>query len=224
MGHWVVRDVSRVAVATIEAFRGLPTGILSDCMNRQMAMDAGVSSLVRGRVVIGAAFTVQSVESCNWGGHQALAMAQPGDVLVVAARGGRSAAVWGNIMTVAARMNGLAGVVIDGCIRDSAENRADELPIFCRGTCAAGPHKGWPCNLNVPVSCAGVPVMPGDLIVGDDDGVVVVPRVRAEEILVEARERLATEREWYRRINAGESTLTVLGLTPASPEASGGSS
>jgi 4-hydroxy-4-methyl-2-oxoglutarate aldolase len=218
MGQWIGRDTSRPGATTIEAFRGIPTGILSDCMNRQMAMDGGVTSLVPGRSILGPAFTVQSVESCNWGGHQALAMAQPGDVLVVAARGGERAAVWGHIMTVAARIRGLAGVIVDGCVRDTAENRADALPIFCRGSCPAGPHKGWPCNLNVPVSCAGVPVLPGDVIVGDDDGVVVVPLARAEEILIEARQRMTTEREWYRRIEAGESTLSVLGLAPTAPK------
>jgi regulator of RNase E activity RraA len=108
----------------------------------------------------------------------------------------------------------LAGVVIDGCIRDSAENRSDTLPIFARGICPAGPHKGWPCNLNVPVSCAGVAVLPGDIVVGDDDGVVVVPASRAIQVLEESSKRMATEKDWYRRLQAGESTVSLLGLKP----------
>jgi 4-hydroxy-4-methyl-2-oxoglutarate aldolase len=181
-------------------------------MNRQMAMDANIRPLREGCRLFGSALTVQSVDACNWGGHQALEMIQPGDVLVIAARGCLSAAVWGHLMSVAARLRGASGVVIDGCVRDVSENRADELPVFCRGACPAGPHKGWPCNINVPVSCAGVPVIPGDIVVGDDDGVVVVPLARADEIVREARQRKSVEEDWYRRLGQGESTVSILGL------------
>ena len=214
MSQWIMREFDRPAAELIVQFRAIPTGILSDCMNRSQSMDAGVRSLVQGWRVHGPAFTVQSVESCNWGAHQALSLSKAGDVLVIAARGGMTSAVWGHVMTAAARKIGLAGVVVDGCVRDAEENRADMLPIFCRGVCPGGPHKGWPCNLNVPVSCAGVPVLPGDIVVGDDDGVVVVPQLRAIEVLEEARGRMAKEADWYRRLDAGESTLNLLGIKP----------
>jgi 4-hydroxy-4-methyl-2-oxoglutarate aldolase len=183
-------------------------------MNRMQALDAGIRPIAPGLKICGPAFTVQSVESNNWGAHQALVLAKAGDVLVLAARGGMQSAVWGHVMTQAAKNRGLAGVVIDGCIRDSAENRSDTLPIFARGICPAGPHKGWPCNLNVPVSCAGVAVLPGDIVVGDDDGVVVVPASRAIQVLEESSKRMATEKDWYRRLQAGESTVSLLGLKP----------
>jgi len=154
------------------------------------------------------------MESCNWGAHQALRLVQPGDVLVLAARGGMSAGVWGHVLTAAALKVGLAGVVIDGCIRDAAENRADKLPIACRGICPGGPHKGWPCNLNVPISCAGVAVLPGDIVVADDDGVAVVPQTRVAAVLEEARRRIELEASWHQRLAAGESTLQLLGLEP----------
>jgi len=175
-------------------------------------MDAGIKPLVPGQRLCGPAFTVASMESCNWGGHQALAMAAPGDVLVIAARGGMQNAVWGHVMTVAAKKRGLAGVVIDGCIRDAQENRADDFPIFCRGVCPGGPHKGWPCNLNVPISCAGVPVLPGSIVVGDDDGVAVVPVPHAQEIIEESNKRMTMERDWFRRLEQGELTLSLLGI------------
>ena len=214
MSQWVNFDFERPPRSLVSQFARVPTGILSDCMNRMQAMDSGIGPLRTGTRCCGPAFTVQSVESNNWGAHQALTLACRGDVLVIAARGGRRSAVWGHVMTVAARRLGLAGVVVDGCIRDSAQNRADKLPIFARGVCPAGPHKAWPCNLNVPIACAGVPVLPGDLIVGDDDGVVVVPAARARQVLEEARERMQMEKQWYRRLKSGASTVSLLGIKP----------
>jgi len=214
MSQWVVRDFERPAKEIVERVGKVPTGILSDCMNRMQSMHGGIRPISRGMRVCGPAFTIQSVESNNWGGHQALSMVKAEDVLVIAARGSMQSAVWGHVMTVAAKRRGLAGVVVDGCIRDSAENRSDSLPIFARGICAAGPHKGWPCNLNVPVSCAGVAVLPGDIIVGDDDGVVVVPADRAVQVLEESAKRIEMEKDWYRRIETGESTVSLLGLKP----------
>jgi 4-hydroxy-4-methyl-2-oxoglutarate aldolase len=214
MSQWVIRDFDRPPQELMKQLGDIPTGILSDCMNRMQSLDAGIRPIVPGLKVCGPAFTIQSVESNNWGAHQALVLAKSGDVLVLAARGGMQNAVWGHVMTEAAKQRGLAGIIIDGCIRDSAENRSDNLPIFARGTCPAGPHKGWPCNLNVPVSCAGVAVLPGDIIVGDDDGVVVVPASRAIQVLEESTKRMAMEKDWYRRLEAGESTVSLLGLKP----------
>jgi 4-hydroxy-4-methyl-2-oxoglutarate aldolase len=212
MSHWVIRDFDRPPQDLVRQLGSVPTAILSDALNRMQSLDAGIRALTQGWRVCGPAFTVQSVESSNWGAHQALLMAKPGDVLVLAARGGMQSAVWGHVMTVAAKKLGLAGVVIDGCVRDSVLLRSDTLPIFARGICPAGPHKGWPCNLNVPVSCAGVAVLPGDIVVGDDDGLVVIPAARATQVWAECQERMAVEKDWYRRLEAGESTVSLLGL------------
>jgi 4-hydroxy-4-methyl-2-oxoglutarate aldolase len=214
MSQWVIREFDRPSQDLVRQLAGMPTGILSDCMNRMQSLDAGIRPIAPGLRICGPAFTVQSIESNNWGAHQALVLAVPGDVLVLAARGGMQSAVWGHVMTQSAKNRGIAGVIIDGCIRDSAENRSDSLPIFARGICSAGPHKGWPCNLNVPVSCGGVAVLPGDVVIGDDDGVVIVPANRAAEVLEESSKRMAVEKDWYRRLEAGESTVSLLGLKP----------
>lgn len=214
MSQWVIQDFNRLPHELMARLGTIATGILSDCMNRMQSLDGAVRPISPGLRLCGPAFTVQSVESNNWGAHQALAIAKPGDVLVLAARGGMHSAVWGHVMTTAAKKRGLAGIIVDGCIRDSVENRSDTLPIFARGICSAGPHKGWPCNLNVPVSCAGVAVLPGDVIVGDDDGVVVVPAERLAQVLEESAERIETEQDWYRRIEAGQTTVSLLGLKP----------
>jgi len=212
MAQWLNRQFERAPKKMVAACGSVPTGVLSDCMNRFQAMDAAIRPLVPGMKCVGSAFTVQAMESCNWGAHQALALAKPGDVLVIAARGSALGAVWGHVMTLAATRKGIAGVVLDGCVRDVEENRRELLPIFCRGICPGGPHKGWPCNLNVPVSCAGVAVLPGDIVVGDEDGVVVVPCARATQVLAEARKKLETEKDWKRRVAAGEDTPSLLGL------------
>ena len=213
MPRWIQTTFDRPSPELVQQFADIPTSILSDSMNRFQAMDAGIKPLREGMALVGVAFTVQAMESSNWEAHQALSLTQAGDVLVIAARGGMNAAVWGHVMTAAAKKRNLAGLVIDGCIRDAAENRADTLPIYCRGIAPAGPHKGWQGNINMPIACAGVVVNAGDIIVGDDDGVVVIPQQRAEEVLLEARQRMAGEAEWYRRIEAGENTADILGLS-----------
>lgn len=215
MPRWIRKDFERPSPELIANFKDIPTSILCDSMNRFQAMDAGIKPLKDGTAFCGAAFTVQAMESCNWEAHQALALAQSGDVLIIAARGGMNSAVWGHVMTHAAKQIGLAGVVIDGCIRDKTENTEDSLPIYCRGVAPGGPHKGWQGNINVAVACAGIVIQAGDIVVGDDDGVVVVPLAKADEVLKEARERIQKEDEWYRRISAGESTADILGLPEA---------
>lgn len=215
MPQWINTNFERPSAELLAQFEGIPTSILCDSMNRFQAMDAGIKALKDGTTLLGTAFTVQAMESSNWEAHQALALAKEGDVLIIAARGGMSGAVWGHIMTHASKQVGLAGVVIDGCIRDKAENTEDTLPIYCRGVAPGGPHKGWQGNINTPVACGGIVIQPGDIVAGDDDGIVVVPLAKAEEVLAEARERLAKEAEWYKRISAGETTVDILGLKKA---------
>lgn len=213
MSKWINPTFDRPHAEQVKQFANIPTSILSDSMNRFQAMDAGIKPLKEGTKLLGVAFTAQAMESCNWEAHQALTLTEAGDVLVIATRGGMNAAVWGHVMTTAAKVRNLAGVVIDGCIRDAAENRADTLPIYCRGIAPSGPHKGWQGNINVPIACAGVVVNAGDIIVGDDDGIVVIPQHKAEEVLLEANKRIAGEEEWYRRIAAGETTSEIFGLS-----------
>lgn len=214
MSQWIVREFPRPSAEALRGFRSAPTGIICDCMNRFQCMDAGIRPLRDDMRICGTAITVQAFEGCNWGAHQALTLARSGDVLVIAANGSLRSAVWGHVLTTAALKLGIEGVVIDGCIRDAEENRGDSFPIFSRGICPGGPHKGWPCNLNVAVACGGVPVLPGDIIVGDADGVVVIPRGRAEEVLGEISRRIDLERDWYTRLENGESTVSLLGMKP----------
>jgi 4-hydroxy-4-methyl-2-oxoglutarate aldolase len=219
---WIERDFVRPPEELLKGFRGLSTGNLSDAMGRMQGCDAGIAPLAAGWRLCGPAFTVQCIEACNWGAHHALSMARAGDVLILSNRGAMTSAVWGHVMTTAAKRAGLGGVVVDGCVRDADENRADTFPIFARGIAPAGPHKNWPCSINVPVSCGGVAVLPGDIVVGDGDGIVIVPARRAEEVLRGGVARREIEQEWYRRIGEGATTVEILNLDPIDGSKDGG--
>ena len=212
MGHWIQSDFERVECEFVKAFKSIPCSIISDCLGRFQSMTATISPWRRGMQLCGPAFPVQAMPSCNWGAHHALALARRGDVVVIAAGGGMTGAVWGHVMTFAAKKRGIGGVVIDGCIRDTKDHECEDFPVFCKGSCPGGSHKGWHDNVGVPVSCGGVPVLPGDLVKGDDDGVVVVPRIRVKEVLLESSKRMCMEKEWYERLEAGETTVEILGL------------
>ena len=144
--------------------------------------------------------------------HLALKYVQAGDVLVIDGKGVTTRAGWGGLQTLSASRKGVAAVVIDGAIRDVADIARYGMPVYCRGASPAGPHKGWAGRVNLPISCAGMVVEPGDIIVGDDDGVVVVPAGRAEAVLEAARKKLAVEAEWFRQVEQGHDTADFLGF------------
>jgi 4-hydroxy-4-methyl-2-oxoglutarate aldolase len=140
-------------------------------------------------------------------------MALPGDVLVVHVSGAYEHGYWGEIMSTAAKVRGLAGLVIDGCVRDGALLEQIGFPVFARGLCIRGTGKdfdaaGW---INFPTVFADVTVQAGDLVVGDADGVVCVPRARARTVLQAAQRRVRDEAKILERLQEGESTLDVYG-------------
>jgi 4-hydroxy-4-methyl-2-oxoglutarate aldolase len=162
----------------------------------------------------GPAFTVLCEGGDNLWIHRGLYAAAPGDVLVVATAGEDEYGYWGEILAEAAIARGLAGLVIDGCVRDAAELRALGFPVFARGLTIRGTVKRPDARgaLGVPVSLGGTIVAPGDLVVADVDGVAVVEQARADAVLAAADERVAKETELVRRIREGATTLDLLGL------------
>ena len=196
----------------LKKFKNIPTTVISDCLNRANTMHADIKSLISPVKIVGQAITVQGMVGCNIASHKAIYIAKEGDVIVFDARGYVNTSVWGGVQTVAAKKRKIGGVVIDGSVRDAAEIRKLRLPVFCKGITPAGPHKGWPDSINVPVSCAGVPVMPGDVIVGDEDGVCVIPLGRVPEIAALAAQTVKKERGWIRKIKKGIPTTKILGL------------
>lgn len=212
-GGRIVRRIERADRRVIESLAGVPASILSDCLDRFNAIDSSLRPLLPPRPFAGSAITVEEIEAGNLMSHLALKYVQPGDVLVIDAKGITSRACWGGLQTYAARLKGVAAIIIDGALRDVAEVRKHDVPVYCRAVTPAGPHKGWGGRINVPVSCGSTVVHPGDVIVGDADGVVVVPRESAAATLEKARDKLSVEQEWFRRVSQGEDTADFLGFS-----------
>lgn len=193
----------------LEVWKQIPAAIAGDAMNRQNIMHANIAPLGKGYHMVGQARTVSAVAGDNSAIHAALGFVKPGQILVIDGGGYSDRALWGGILSSYAKRMQLAGVVLDGAVRDIAELRADTMPVYCCGRNPAGPSKGWGGMIDVPISCGGVAVKPGDLIIGDDDGVAVIPLERADAILVGAKERLSFEADVLKRIDAGEDTASI---------------
>ncbi len=209
--HRPVRD------ELITGLRTAPVAAIYDAMGQRGLM-RGVHPIVAGSRAAGQAITALDYNGHNLMMYAALETAKRGDVLVCSTQAGASElAVWGASVNESALAVGLSGVVLDAAVRDSAEVSAADLPVWARGvTPAAVPAKskaGW---ANVPIVCAGVQVYPGDIIVGDDDGVVAVPHEDAEAVLAAVLARLGRDEGNLRpRIERGESLFTIRGYNTA---------
>jgi regulator of RNase E activity RraA len=190
----------------IAALRGVPTAIVSDCLGRAVGA-VGLEPFHGNRspALCGIALTVRVRPGDNLMIHKALTLAQPGDVIVVDGSGDVSHALVGGLMRLAALARGVAGFVLDGAIRDVEEWAEGELPVFARGHSHRGPSKDGPGEINVPIACAGLAVAPGDVVIGDADGVVAVSPGRLPQLLEEARAKLAEEEEQQRHHRASRT-------------------
>jgi 4-hydroxy-4-methyl-2-oxoglutarate aldolase len=200
-------DYKRLSTEEISKWKNIPPSIAGDCMNRGNVMAARMTPLAPGMTICGQARTVTTMVGDNGAAHAALMIAEPGDVLVIDGRGHLDTAIWGGIMTRAAMKCGVAGVVIDGALRDAAEIIELGLATYSAGVCPAGPSKGFGGTIDGIISCAECPVKPGDIILGDDDGIAVVPLERESEIYALCLKQMAIEDE----INAN----TAAGTLPA---------
>ena len=177
-------------------------------MGRIAAVDASIFPLNPNAKILGTAFTVNAPAGDNLLFHKALDMAQPGDVIVLANKGSLSRSLCGEIMSNYAKSRGLAGIIIDGCVRDSAALRELDFPVYAKGVTPNGPYKNGPGEMNFPVSFAGIIINPGDIIVGDADGLLVIRPEDAEELAKKAKawhdseekqlEGILTKGEWVR--------------------------
>ena len=163
-------------------FKTAATAIISDNLDR-MPGAVGLRPFHRGTSMAGTAFTIRTAAGDNRVIHQALELFKPGDVLVVDGEGDVTRALVGEIMSLIAETRGAAGLVIDGAIRDAAVLAASDFPVFARAAIHRGPYKNGPGEMNVPVSIGGMVVNPGDIVVGDADGVVAFAPSVAEELL-----------------------------------------
>ena len=192
-GFCIVPEIERPPIELLEELGRYPVAVIGDAMGAPGIMHHAIKPLCREARICGPAITVETRSADNLMVHAALKVARAGDVLVVDAHGDLSAGIWGGLTTAVAIRKGLAGLVMDGAVRDSAELAASGFPVFTRGVCARAGSKEGPGQVNMPISCAGVPVQPGDVIVGDADGVVVVPRALLKETLAGARNKAEKE-------------------------------
>ncbi len=189
----VIKHVERVDPAVVEQAGKFPSSILADVAGRRGALSGRIAALSPSMRVAGAALTVEVRPGDNLMIHVALAIAQPGDVILVDGKGDLGAALMGEIMCQQAAALGIAGVVIDGAVRDSEAIRALGFPMYAAGLNPNGPTKAVPGRVNHPISIGGVTVHPGDLVVGDADGITVIERAKAAAMLPLAAEKMAQE-------------------------------
>lgn len=198
------RRIERVPASLVAQARRFQASILADVGGRRGTLGGRIQPLASSMKVAGPAFTVEVRPGDNLMIHAALALAQPGDVIVVDGKGDLSCALTGALMAAHAQKAGLAGFVLDGAVRDTEECSRGSFPIFAAGANPNGPLKNSGGRINWPVSLAGTSVNPGDLIVGDADGVVVVPRETAAEIVAAAQAKVDAEAERMKAIGRGE--------------------
>jgi RraA family protein len=187
----------------VAEFRKMVTPHLSDSMERLYAGGPQLRPMYKGGTLAGPAFTVKTAVGDNLLVHKAIDIARPGDVIVVDAGGMCDNAIIGELMSARAKQRGVAGMVIWGAIRDSAELAAGDYPVFASGVTHRGPYKNGPGEINVPVMMGGMPVNPGDIIVGDADGLVAIPQEIAERVLASAKSILEKETKSMKEIVAG---------------------
>lgn len=183
LGFRVLPSPPRAAAGLLKAFATLPTSNISDNMLRHYGAGAQLRPYHRGGKLVGTAFTVKTRPGDNLLTHKAIDMAAPGDVILVDAGGALDHAIIGEIMSSHARKRGIAGMIIDGAIRDLDAISAGDFPVYACGVTHRGPYKDGPGEINVTVSIAGMTVSPGDIIVADADGVVAIPQADAERII-----------------------------------------
>ncbi|KIL37744.1 hypothetical protein SD71_02280 [Cohnella kolymensis] len=178
----------------VEQFRDVVTPHVSDNLNRMEAVSAALRPYHSGGKLLGVALTVKTRPGDNLMVHKAIDMAEPGDVIVVDAGGDLTNAIVGEIMLRLAEKRGITGFVIDGAIRDTAAFADGVFPVYARGITHRGPYKDGPGEVNVPVSVGGMIVRPGDIMLGDEDGLVAIPAAEAEALLKVVREQQIREK------------------------------
>jgi regulator of RNase E activity RraA len=199
-------DIDRPEPATVEGFADFETPDVSDLMNRLYTMVPTIHNVTAEHLrILGPACTVKVYPGDNLAVHKALDIAQPGDVIVVDAGSSPMNGVLGDLVSAKARHRGVAGFVVDGLIRDlPGILELEDFPVFARGVTPIGPLHRGPGEVNFPICAGGIVVHPGDVIVGDRNGVVVVPSEHADELLDRLRLRAAVEADYKHAVRRGD--------------------
>jgi 4-hydroxy-4-methyl-2-oxoglutarate aldolase len=213
MAH-VITGITRPDAKLIEAFRGLGAATVYEAAGRVGSVHPSIRPLAKGVHILGPAVTVLCHPRDNLMLHKALQIARPGDVLVASTGGYPDAGYWGGLMATSAMARKLGGLAIDGGVRDSEEMIRMGFPVFSRGTCMRGTTKGVLGTVNLPILFGEVTVNPGDLVLGDDDGIVIVAQKDLEKVLAASRKRVENEEQKAAALSAGTSSMELNKLEP----------
>jgi RraA family protein len=220
-GLQILKRRRQVSLQQIDAYRGLPVANISDCMARMTAAGPRLRPMHRSGYLVGPALTVKCRPGDNLMIHKALMMAQPGDVIVVDAGGDLTNSLFGEIMTATAVARGVAGIVLNGAVRDSEEIGEGTFPLYAAGVTHRGPYKDGPGEINVPIAIDGMVIEPGDMMVGDADGLLCIPFDDVDAILAATHKKMEAEAQMLRDIAAGtldtawvDATLRRIGCNP----------
>ena len=203
LGFRILPRRRKVSAETAAKYRGVPLANISDSMARMSAGGPRLRPMHAGGPMAGPALTVRTRPGDNLMVHKALDLAEPGDVIVVDAGGDLTIAIIGELMAAHAIARGVAGMVIDGSVRDSATLRAQDFPVYAAGITHRGPYKDGPGEINAPIAIAGMVIEPGDLMLGDDDGVLCVPFDAVDGILAAAQAKQKAEATMLAEFEAG---------------------
>ncbi|AGU52871.1 putative demethylmenaquinone methyltransferase [Variovorax paradoxus B4] len=206
----IIRNFERVPAHIVAQAAHFQPAILADVAGRRGAMHGRIKALRPRMKLAGSAFTVEVRPGDNLMIHAAIAMARPGDVLVIDGKGDQGSALMGTIMMTACQKLGIAGVVMDGACRDSLEIDEMDFPVFCVGTNPNGPTKNIAGRIGHPVSVGDVTVRPGDFVIADGDGVVVVEREKIEALLPAAARKVSDEAARIAAIKEGDTAVKWL--------------
>ena len=210
--HRVVRRIARPAPDIVKGLGAAGVSTVHEARGRRGAFGTGIRPIQEGARIAGPAVTVSCQPGDNLMVHAAVEVCQPGDVLVVATTSPSTDGMLGELLATSLAAHGVVGAVIDGGVRDVADLRDMRFPVWARAISPQGTVKATAGSVNVPIVCGGQPVHPGDVVVADDDGVVVVPREDADTVLAAARERAANEATKRARLSQGELSMDMYGL------------
>lgn len=203
IGYRIITKINRIPREKYEKLMNVTTGNVCDAMDRFGAMEYDIKPVDPTMKCIGTAVTVKARPCDNLIVYKALEIAQPGDVIVIGIYRYTSSSTWGDLTSLIAKEKGLAGMVTDGLVRDILGIKEVGLPVFARGSIPTSPFKDGPGEVNVPITCGGVLVRPGDVIFGDVDGVVVIPQENIEQVVRKSFEISMEEEKKVKDIKSG---------------------